>query len=150
MGLLLTLSSQASSLEGLLNCRKVTSDTERLECFDRIAGEFCKNETCEPELNSDELGTLQSEESQDEASFGLSAKAIKNEPEKIESSIKDVRFASYGKHVFTLENGQVWMENEPGRKKVKNQNQKVVIKKKGLRYLISFESGVVLAVHRIE
>jgi hypothetical protein len=146
----MTFSSGASSLEDLIACREIVSDADRLACFDQTSDQHCKKDICNQQMNDDASEVQVTETKGRESSFGLSEKVLKNEPEQIESSIKDIRFASYGKHVFTLENGQVWMENEPGRKKVKNKNQPVVIKKKNLRYVIKFDSGVTLAVHRIE
>jgi len=156
LGLLVIPSLQAS-IEVLLNCRVIRSDAERLECFDIRAADLCETESCTNKTSANDsqgeetkVVSTSKEKTPDGTLFGLSKNPKEKKIERIESIIKNIRLAAYGKHVFTLENGQVWMENEPGRKKVKNKQQKVVIERKRLRYLISFESGISLAVHRIE
>lgn len=150
--ILLKSSVVASGFGDVAECRVIVSDSERLACFDKTTEQLCKTESCNEGL-TDRVSVEEDSEPNkeaDETFFGLTKKTAEAEIEKVESTIKDIKLASYGKHVFVLDNGQVWMENEPGRKKVRNKQQNVVIRKKGLRYIISFESGVSLSVHRVE
>ena len=150
--ILLKSSLEASGFGDVVECRLIESDSERLTCFDRTTEQLSETESCNKVL-TDKVSVQEDpvpNKKADETFFGLTKKTAEAEIEKVESTIKDIKLASYGKHVFVLENGQVWMENEPGRKKVRNKQQNVVIRKKGLRYIISLESGVSLSVHRIE
>ena len=80
--------------------------------------------------------------------FGKREKPKKIE-EQIKTSIKSIKKTPLGKHIMTLSNGQVWIENEPGRRVIKA-GQVVTIKKKRFHFEMKLTSGGKIAVNRID
>ncbi|MFI2810738.1 MULTISPECIES: hypothetical protein [Microbulbifer] len=85
--------AQADPLpQQLRDCAGIEADAERLACFDRVAGSL------------DELARK---------NFGKEQEAATREaPESIVATIEKVEEGAYGKHIFYLENGQVWRQND--------------------------------------
>ncbi len=154
-------------LTGLGVCREIENDTDRLSCFDQAVRSLCQSSTlpCDPgsgaesapdrqkyrkNVASTPAAGAEEKEKISDADFGLREAKKRPSVRSVNSRLMAVNRAAYGKQVFRLENGQVWVENEPGRRKVRADYQKVSIKKKGLRYLLYVESGPVIAVHRLE
>ncbi|WP_444923003.1 hypothetical protein ACJJH9_12755 [Microbulbifer sp. DLAB2-AF] len=92
---ILTPSVYADSLgKQLKHCSKVTSNTDRLACYDKLSSSL---------------------EKLAEQDFGQELKQIAEAPETIEAIIADIQDNAYGKKIVTLENGQIWKQNDTGR-----------------------------------
>jgi hypothetical protein len=82
--------------------------------------------------------------------FGLpQRRQASAELESITAHIESARRAPLGQHILTLSNGQVWMENEPGRRRIAA-GQDVVIRKHRWHYEMELPSQPNVAVRRID
>ncbi len=108
--LVATGASAADRLAPLLACRALTDDAARLACFDR------ESTTLAPAVAKPALSP--------EQKFGLDPRALaakeaeqgqpRSDVDALESKLVAVRAAPDGRHVFTLDNGQVWRQLQPG------------------------------------
>ncbi|WP_237065455.1 hypothetical protein [Microbulbifer guangxiensis] len=94
--LLLATSASADSLtKQMRGCASIQSDKERLGCYDALS---------------------KSLDERAEQNFGQEQKRIVEEaPEQITAQISEVQEGAYGKAIITLDNGQVWRQNDSGR-----------------------------------
>lgn len=70
--------------------------------------------------------------------------------QQIFSRIISIRKAPLGNRIMELENGQIWMANEPGRRRVEN-NQSVAIRRGAFRsYEMILDDGGRIRVHRVK
>jgi hypothetical protein len=88
--------------DGLQRCARETDEQLRLKCFDELAASL-------PQRKRDEFGmTAAIAERKD-----LSApKAPLIDPDLLDAKIAGLRQGSHGEYTFTLDNGQVWVEQE--------------------------------------
>jgi hypothetical protein len=92
---ILTSSVYADSLgKQLKHCSKVTSNTDRLACYDKLSNSI---------------------ERRAEQNFGQEYKQTVETPESIEARITEIQESSHNKKIVTLENGQIWKQNDTGR-----------------------------------
>ena len=63
--------------------------------------------------------------------------------------IDRVQMTPLGHHVVTLSNGQIWMENEPGRRPIRP-GQHVVVRKHRWHFEMELAQQPNVAVHRLE
>jgi len=93
---LLATGANADSLSGQLQgCATIAADSERLACYDTLSK------------------TL---DGRAEQNFGQERKRIAEEaPDSIEATIAGIQEAAYGKLLITLDNGQVWRQNDSAR-----------------------------------
>jgi len=115
-----------------LECDAIDKNARRLECYDQVARS---------------KGSMRDAKARKEADFGKS-EAIEQDL-VIESRIEKVSYTTGGKSVFQLANGQVWVENEAGRTRIRT-GQNVTIKKALMSYSMKLQSGIIVAVSRIE
>ena len=73
----------------------------------------------------------------------------KTDIDSITSRIDSVRRTPLGHHVLTLANGQVWVENEPGRRRIAPA-QDIVIRRHRWHFEMELPSQPNVAVHRTE
>lgn len=94
--LLMAGSACADSLTNQLRgCASLDKDSERLACYDALS---------------------QSLDERAEEDFGREQERIAEEaPDSIQAKIEKLREAAYGKRVITLDNGQVWRQNDSTR-----------------------------------
>lgn len=93
---LLGASASADSLsKQLQGCATIEADTERLACYDALSKTLDRRA---------------------EQNFGQEQQRIAEEaPDSIEATIAEIREAAYGKLMITLDNGQVWRQNDSAR-----------------------------------
>lgn len=91
--LLLAGGASADSLtKQLRDCAAIEANGERLACYDALSN------------------TL---DQRAEQNFGREEQHIAEEvPESIDASISEIRPTAYGKQLITLDNGQVWRQND--------------------------------------
>jgi hypothetical protein len=88
--------------DGLRRCAGETDEHLRLKCFDELAASV-------PQRKRDEFGmTAGIAERKDPSA----AKAPLIDPEVLDAKIAGLRQGSHGEYTFTLDNGQVWVEQE--------------------------------------
>lgn len=105
--LLLASSVSADSFtKQMRGCASIESDQERLACYDALS---------------------QSLDERAEQIFGHEQKRIVEEaPEKITARITEVQEGAYDKAIITLDNGQIWRQNDSGRVSWKSGDKIVV------------------------
>ncbi|WP_444886746.1 hypothetical protein [Microbulbifer sp. JMSA008] len=92
---ILTSSVYADSLgKQLKHCSKVTSNTDRLACYDKLSNSI---------------------EKRAEQNFGQEYKQTVETPDSIEARITEIQESTHNKKIVTLENGQIWKQNDTGR-----------------------------------
>jgi len=95
---LLVLATQASAdtvSDQLRDCAAVATDSERLACYDALTGSL---------------------EQRAAQAFGHEQQQIAEEaPDTISATIAEVQSGAYGKLLITLDNGQVWKQNDSHR-----------------------------------
>lgn len=99
IALLLAAAGAGADTDSLTNqlrgCASLDKDSERLACYDALSGSL------------DERA---------ERDFGREQERIAEEaPDSMQAKIDDIGEAAYGKLVFTLDNGQVWRQNDSTR-----------------------------------
>ena len=88
--------------DGLRRCAGETDEHLRLKCFDELAGSL-------PQRKRDEFGmTAALAERKDPSA----PKAPVIDPQVLDAKIAGLRQGSHGEYTFTLDNGQVWVEQE--------------------------------------
>jgi len=87
---------------GLQRCARETDEHLRLKCFDDLAASL-------PQRKRDEFGmTAAIAERKDPSA----PQAPLIDPELLDAKIAGLRQGSHGEYTFTLDNGQVWVEQE--------------------------------------
>jgi len=88
--------------DGLQRCAREADEHLRLKCFDELAASL-------PQRKRDEFGmTAAIAERKDPSA----PKAPLIDPELLDAKIAGLRQGSHGEYTFTLDNGQVWVEQE--------------------------------------
>jgi hypothetical protein len=114
-------------------CDAIDDDSQRLVCYDTVAGAHGSER--------DPLAPTAVEFGQSEAS--------RDEVVAVESTIEKVSYTPRGQSVMLLANGQVWIENEAGRRNIHG-GQAVTITKGFMSYSMKLESGLIVSVKRRE
>lgn len=136
-------------------CRDIEDSGERLTCFDQSHHEMAEiDQPTETSVYKPAFsGTLTQEMLI--SAFGLREKdlairiPLEDQLKRIESIIIKSEIANDGTYIMELENGQIWKENEPGRMKIKA-NQNVKISKNVLSYRMKPEKGRTVTVKRLK
>jgi hypothetical protein len=94
--------------DGLQRCARETDEHLRLKCFDELAGSL-------PQLKRDQFGMTATVAQRRDPT---APKAPLIDPDVLDAKIAGLRQGSHGEYVFTLDNGQVWVEAEsrPGQR----------------------------------
>jgi len=173
---LIVLATQGKA-QDVRPCAGIKSAIERLECYDRLAErqehevvdkdarkarEVIKQDSPTYESESETQKAVKQVVSESASSyepeakdsrwdiFGLRPKKDKNkEVTRISDFIADVEYLANGKKVFTLSNGQVWVEREPNPRKIAA-NQPATIIKKRWHYELDPDRGPRVTVERLD
>jgi hypothetical protein len=99
----LPLAASAEPLsDGLERCAREADEHLKLKCFEDLAGSV-------PKRKRDEFGMTPAVVEQKDPS---APKAPLINPEVLDAKIAGLRQGSHGEYTFTLDNGQVWVEQE--------------------------------------
>ena len=88
--------------DGLQRCAREADGQLRLKCFDELAASV-------PQLKRDQFGMTAAIAQQRAPSV---AKRPLIEPDVLGARIAELRQGSHGEYIFTLDNGQIWAEQE--------------------------------------
>lgn len=91
--------------DGLQRCARETDEHLRLKCFDDLAASL-------PQRKRDEFGMTAAIAERKDPSAPKAPKAPLVDPELLDAKIAGLRQGSHGEYTFTLDNGQVWVEQE--------------------------------------
>ncbi|WP_143732686.1 hypothetical protein [Microbulbifer sp. GL-2] len=92
---LLTGSVYANSINKQLKaCSEIMQDSDRLVCYDGLSNSL---------------------EQRAEQDFGQELKQVSEAPESIEAKIANIQKGAYDKKIITLDNGQIWKQNDSAR-----------------------------------
>lgn len=154
----------------LEDCVQINVDSQRLACYDQLAGRVVQGTGSSSSLASGTAaattgtaaagttaaGTTAAVAASDPvADFGLSDKAIKQrEPEKwvesVTGKVINVALAASDRYVITLDNGQVWMQSETNTRQILSPGDTVTIKRAALgSYKLSGPRSVYWRVRRL-
>jgi hypothetical protein len=149
-----------------LDCRKLASSIDRLDCYDalvdanaRIVAGQAKDEareshpsvaTIPPTGPSDPALKQEDMFGQDASNIRKSVQETTGEKEfeRIEATIVRVRHMASGKTVVTLDNGQVWQQIEPKRTRL-SENDEVTIRRRSLGSFTLYNKKTAIRVKRI-
>lgn len=115
----------------LRGCTSIKNNNERLSCYDALSK------------------TLDRRAEQD---FGQEQQRIAEEaPDSISATIAGIRDGAYNKVIVTLDNGQVWQQNDSGRVHW-DQGEKVLVERAlfGSFFMKSAEGGRKIRVKRVK
>lgn len=156
----------------LEDCAQIGDDSERLACYDELAGRVMPGTGSSSSLvsgpaSADAAGrttaagttaagtTAAVAASNPEADFGLSDKAIKQRDpgkwvESVTGKVINVALAASDRYVITLDNGQVWMQSETNTRQILSPGDTVTIKRAALgSYKLSGPRSVYWRVRRL-
>jgi hypothetical protein len=174
------LSARASSGSDGASCVAVSDDAARLACYDRAYGRNAASKSAAtagaaaaataaapkspavasptavhaapaaatPKDPVTEFGlTEAAKQAKDPAKAAEAAKA----PTSVTAKVISVRFKKYGEFVVTLDNGQVWEQNEPMPSAIVRVGDTVTVKKAVLgSYTLVTAARVATKVHRVD
>jgi hypothetical protein len=107
--------AQVALMESLRQCATKTDSARRLACFDALTAKQQRSGSA-----SEQLATPASDRARE---FGLGAIELRRQHERAglidsptmqreEARVVEVREMPYGRHEFTLDNGQLWQQTE--------------------------------------
>jgi hypothetical protein len=88
--------------DGLQRCARETDEHLRLKCFDELAGSL-------PRLKRYQFGMTAAVAQRHDPT---APKAPLIDPDVLDAKIAGLRQGARGEYIFTLDNGQVWLEQE--------------------------------------
>lgn len=163
--LVLGAASAFGDEQSILSCAAIADDVERLACYDRLGRRTLQTErqaqtsqsvvpvattqtpALEAQVQKQFDGT--EERAPDENDFGKPLPKVEAPVGQMSSRIAGVAVSPSGQRIMTLANGQIWMENEAGKRAIP-MNENVTVSKRLFRYAMRFESGFVIAVRRAD
>jgi hypothetical protein len=151
---------------GLAECAAIERALERLDCFDELARRELASETAaatpasqpEPVASTQApraLDTRTVAQRADDAAvasrrFGFRVtQRAELQKAQVSARIERVNRTPLGHQIMTLSNGQVWAENEPGRRSIAP-GQDVTIREHRWHFEMQLEGQPNVAVRRIE
>jgi hypothetical protein len=135
--LLFTLGGTAlASDERWLVCEDIEISEARLACYDD-ASRSARARAPLPEAARAPVAS----------DFGKREEPPEPEVSEISAKVVTVARSSLGRTIVTLDNGQVWVTNEPGRHQP-SVGDTVTVARSSLRYSMRLRSGLLIAVHR--
>ncbi|TVS16967.1 MAG: hypothetical protein EA417_08190 [Gammaproteobacteria bacterium] len=157
------LVSAATAASELARCGAIESATERLDCFDAMVRQQADEQEAlvqtpqAPErvapdqaIEAPAVATASTPSTDPIAQFGQGRqKRPQTEIDSITSRVDSVRRTPLRHHVMTLANGQVWVENEPDRRRIAPA-QDIVIRTHRWHFEMELRSQPNVAVHRTE
>lgn len=164
-----TLSAWAAPASDGASCVAVNDDAARLACYDRAFGRKAAssrtaatatsaapvaapptNAVPAPAAPKDPVAEFGLTEAARQAKDPVKA-AEAAAPTSIAAKVISVRFRKYGEFVVTLDNGQVWEQNEPMPSAVVRVGDTVTVKKAVLgSYTLVTAARVATKVHRVD
>ncbi len=91
--------------EGLRKCARETDQSQRLACYDALAGTL-------PKVEADRVGmTADIAQKREQKREPVEKRAAP--PETLTAKIRSVRENSHGQLIFSLDNDQVWIQDQP-------------------------------------
>jgi len=165
-----TLSAWASPGSDGASCVAVSDDAARLACYDRAFGRKAAssrtaatatsaapvpapppNAAPVPAAPKDPVAEFGLTEAARQAKDPDKAAAAAAAPTSIAAKVISVRFRKYGEFVVTLDNGQVWEQNEPMPSAIVRVGDTVTVKKAILgSYTLVTAARVATKVHRVD
>ena len=154
------------------SCVAVNNDAARLACYDRAYGRNADGKTAAtatsgaaaaaapataaraapaPAAPKDPVAEFGLTEAAKQAKDPAKAAAAATAPTSVTAKVISVRFRKYGEFVVTLDNGQVWEQNEPMPSAIVRVGDAVTVKKAVLgSYTLVTAARVATKVHRID
>lgn len=140
---------EASATSASHPCAAVLEDASRLECYDKTYGRPNRALTPAPVAAA---AVVVAKDPADDFGLTLEQQRAQNPvgvpdrgPSSIEAKVAEVRRSGDGQFVVTLENGQVWAQNDPAERVYLQAGEQVTIRKGALgsHLLVSVERGSV-------
>lgn len=112
----------AAGSDDIENCADIADDARRLECYDLASSDERAEEGPETARTSTPATLADSTDAEvpsndAQESFGLQeereAAEQESEPDQISARITKIEMRRNGERLFTLDNGQVWVEDAP-------------------------------------
>ena len=156
------------------SCVAMNDDAARLACYDRAYGRNADGKTAAtatsgaaaaaapapataarvapaPAAPKDPVAEFGLTEAAKQAKDPAKAAAAEAAPTSVTAKVISVRFRKYGEFVVTLDNGQVWEQNEPMPSAIVRVGDTVTVKKAVLgSYTLVTAARVATKVHRID
>ena len=141
-----------NALAGLMSCRALTQDAQRLACFDREAQRLGTSVQAREVVVVDRESIRESRRSL----FGLRLPRIaifdndEDAPKEIKSSISKVDKLNFDRHQLTLSDGSVWRTMEDVQGFFPRAGEEIVVSKAGIAgYRARIDGGRALRVERV-
>jgi hypothetical protein len=153
------LSARASSGSDGASCVAVNDDATRLACYDRAYGRNAASRNAATAAHAapaaaapkDPVAEFGLTEAAKQAKDPAKAAAAAAAPTSVTAKVISVRFRKYGEFVVTLDNGQVWEQNEPMPSAIVRIGDTVTVKKAALgSYALVTAARVATKVHRVD
>jgi hypothetical protein len=160
-------SHAAAPKAGLGACVGIEDAQERLACYDRAYGRNVVSKTTAtaapaaaataaraapaPAAPKDPVAEFGLTEAAKQAKDPAKAAAAAAAPTSVTAKVISIRFKKYGEFVVTLDNGQVWEQNEPMPSAIVRVGDAVTVKKAVLgSYTLVTAARVATKVHRVD
>lgn len=139
--------------DGIAACAAISEDTQRLDCYDRLAGRSTsvapQAAPAAPAVTTDPI-----------ADFGLPPKVVKaRDPQKwnestpgsISGTVASVRHDHLGRFSVTLTDGQVWVQNDTKSNAIVRPGDAITIKRAALgSFMLTTPRKVSTRVRRLQ
>jgi hypothetical protein len=143
--LLASLSPLVLASETISQCATIENAEARLDCYDGVVGQS------EPEKTLTVPATVAKPGKSEEEDFTtLFGSGADDSSEPVMSRIESIRQSSGGHRIMTLENGQVWMEREPGRRRIQAGQDIEIVKRRWSYSMLLLDQNRRVTVQRLE
>lgn len=150
LAILIAISSAAWADEArIADCLSIEGRSDRLACYDELARAYLDQAGRQATPAPSQSVSPDPEPAEDDFGKPSKNKKARQSVPQFTARIESVRKAARGNYVMTLNNGQVWAENEPNKRPIEG-GQDVTIIKRRFNYLMRLESGRNVAVSRID